>query len=259
MAPSISPDQTPLAPRPWGKLSRSDKDQKFFEGPRGRLAELISALGIFFEFIKGFRSLHFVGPCVTVFGSARYDEHHEYYKLGREVGAEIARRGFAVITGGGPGIMEAANRGANDVGGYSIGSNIKLPREEKANPYLDKWVEFDHFIVRESMLRKYSYGFIVLPGGLGTMQEIFETWVLMQTDKMQDFPLVLMGSGYWRPLMDFIESKLLASGAMSKSDLNNVLLTDSPREAVDFVYNFAAREYGLVYKPTPIRILGEAV
>lgn len=242
----------------WGKLSRSDKDEKFFAGPRGRFAELWSAFSIFIEFIKGFRALHFVGPCVTVFGSARYGEEHEYYRLGREVGAEIARRGFAVITGGGPGIMEAANRGAKDAGGWSIGSNIKLPSEEKANPYLDKWVEFDHFIVRESMLRKYSYGFIILPGGLGTMQEIFETWVLMQTNKMKDFPLVLMASDYWQPLMDFINAKLVASGAMSASDLNNVLLTDSPAEAVDFIYEFSAKEYGLIYKPKPLKILGEA-
>lgn len=242
----------------WGKMSRSEEDAKFLEGPRGRLEELKSAVSVFWEMIKGFRSLHFVGPCVTVFGSARYKEDHPYYQLAREVGKEIAERGFAVMTGGGPGIMEAANRGAKDAGGYSIGSNIKLPKEESANPYLDKWVDFDSFMIREAMLRKYSYGFIVMPGGIGTMQEIFEPWVLMQTGKMKNFPMVLMDKEYWSPLMDFIKTRLLATGAISSGDLDNILVTDSPQEAVDYVYKHSIANHGLRHLPSPSSLLGES-
>ena len=156
------------------------------------------------ECVKGFRRLHFVGPCVTVFGSARFEEDHPYYVLARELGARLAEAGFAVMTGGGPGIMEAANRGAKDVGGTSVGCNITLPVEQKPNPYLDRWVEFRYFFVRKMMLEKYSYAFIVMPGGIGTLDELFETAMLIQTGKMKDFPIVLMGKSFWTPLLDYL-------------------------------------------------------
>jgi uncharacterized protein (TIGR00730 family) len=141
---------------------------------------------------------------VTVFGSARFTEEHMYYALAREIGQQLARAGFTVMTGGGPGIMEVANRGAKEAGGYSVGCNIELPQEQKPNPYLDRWVTFRHFFVRKLMLVKYSYAFIALPGGFGTLDEIFETATLIQTHKIKDFPLVLVGKDYWRPLLDFL-------------------------------------------------------
>src|SRR3954447_10656899 len=140
--------------------------------------------------MRGFRLLHFVGPCATVFGSARFTEDHRYYKMARELGGRLARAGFTVMTGGGPGIMEAANRGAKEAGGYSVGCNIELPREQKPNPYLDRWVTFRDFGIRKLMLIKYSYAFIVLPGGFGTLDEFFSTATLIQTEKIEDFPLV---------------------------------------------------------------------
>src|SRR2546421_5866228 len=177
---------------------------RFLRGPQRRSFELVRAARIFVELIRGFRALHFVGPCVTVFGSARFAEDHPYYRLGREVGTLLARAGFTVMTGGGPGIMEAANRGAKEVGGRSIGCNIELPREQRPNPYLDRWITFRHFFVRKVMLVKYSYAFIALPGGFGTLDEIFETATLMQTHKMQEFPLVLIGSAFWRAPPDLV-------------------------------------------------------
>src|SRR5437660_446463 len=166
-------------------------------------------LRISWEFIKGFRALHFVGPCVTVFGSARFSDDHPVYDLARRTGALLARAGFTVMTGGGPGVMEAANRGAKDVGGRSIGCNIRLPQEQKPNPYLDKWITFRYFFVRKVMLVKYSYAFIALPGGFGTLDEIFETATLIQTAKIRDFPMVLMGRDFWQPLLDFLLNKLV--------------------------------------------------
>ena len=158
----------------WGKGVGAPEVARFLRGPQGRLAELVRAVRIFFELMRGFRALHFVGPCVTVFGSARFTEDHPYYRLARKTGAELAKVGLTVITGGGPGIMEAANRGAKEMGGRSIGCNIELPVEQKPNAYLDQWITFRHFFVRKVMLVKYSYAFVALPGGLGTLDEIFE-------------------------------------------------------------------------------------
>ena len=155
--------------RRWGKVPADPDDRRFLAGPQSRLRELLWALRIFVEFIRGFRALHFVGPCVTVFGSARFPEQHRYYDMARRVGAQLARDGFTVMTGGGPGIMEAANRGAKEAGGRSIGCNIELPEEQKPNAYVDRWVTFRHFFVRKVMLVKYSYAFIIMPGGAGTM------------------------------------------------------------------------------------------
>ena len=177
----------------WGKRPPPSPDVPFLRGPQLRGLELKRAVQIFVEILKGFRALHFVGPCVTVFGSARFREDQPHYQTGREVGALLARAGFTVMTGGGPGIMEAANRGAKEVGGRSIGCNIELPQEQAPNPYLDRWVTFKHFFVRKVMLVKYSYAFIAMPGGFGTLDEVTEAATLIQTGKIAGFPMVLMG------------------------------------------------------------------
>ncbi len=231
----------------WGRGGAAQGPLAFLQGPHHRGLELGWALQIFGEFIRGFRALHFVGPCVTVFGSARFGEDHPYYALGREVGARLARAGFTVMTGGGPGIMEAANRGAREAGGRSIGCNIDLPHEQQPNAYLDRWVSFGHFFVRKVMLVKYSYAFIALPGGFGTLDEIFETATLIQTGKIQDFPLVLMGTEFWRPLLDFLRDDLVRAGTLDPGDAARLCVTDSPAEAVASVTEVAMRRFGLSY------------
>jgi len=232
----------------WGKRSGDQEESRFLEGPRERRFELFRAFRIFFELIRGFRALHFVGPCVTVFGSARFPETHRYYKLAREVGAELGKAGFTVMTGGGPGIMEAANRGARDVGAPSVGCNIILPKEQDPNPYLDKWVDFKYFFVRKMMLVKYSYAFIVPPGGFGTMDEIFETATLIQTGKIHEFPIVLVGTEYWTPLLEFLRSTMVRDGTIDEHDVNRLFVTDSPAEAVEFVTKAAVDRFGLKYR-----------
>ncbi|MBS0203295.1 MAG: TIGR00730 family Rossman fold protein [Planctomycetes bacterium] len=202
-------------------------DIRFLEGPRSRIDEFLRVVRIGIEFIQGFRTFYKTGPCVTVFGSARFGFGHAYYELARQAGAEMARLGFAVMTGGGPGIMEAANRGAKEAGGHSIGCNIVLPHEQKPNPYLDKMVLFQHFFVRKVMLVKYSQAFLIFPGGFGTMDEAFEAATLIQTGKINQFPLIFVGTDYWRPLFEFLQSTLLAHGAISQEDFDRVLLTDS--------------------------------
>lgn len=231
--------------RSWGKLTRSKSEQRFLEGPLGRIRDLFHALQVFVELIRGFRGLHFVGPCVTVFGSARVEESHPYYGVARDIGGRLARCGFTVMTGGGPGIMEAANRGARDAGGASIGCNIRLPHEQKPNPYLDKWLEFDFFFVRKLMLIKYSYAFVVMPGGYGTLDEIFETLVLLQTEKIQAFPVVLVGTEYWAPLLGFLRERLLRDGAIDERDLDYFIISDKPDEVVDRIYAVATKNFGL--------------
>jgi uncharacterized protein (TIGR00730 family) len=197
--------------------------------------EYQSALRIFYEFLRGFRRLRRLGPCVTVFGSARFDEDHRYYRLAREVGQRIARAGYTVMTGGGPGIMEAANRGARDVGGYSAGCNIRLPLEQKPNPYLDRFVEFDHFFVRKVMLVRFSKAFVVMPGGFGTLDEVFETATLIQTGKIQNFPIVAVGSDYWGHLAEFAQRAMVHNGTISPEDLDLVSITDSLDEAMEII------------------------
>ena len=209
--------------------------------------------------MRGFRALHFVGPCVSVFGSARFKADHPYYALGRELGARLARVGFTVMTGGGPGLMEAANRGAKEAGGRSVGCNIELPHEQRPNPYLDHWVTFRHFYVRKVMLVKYSYAFVALPGGFGTLDETFEVATLVQTGKVREFPIVLMGRDYWRPLIDFVRNRLLVEGTIDPGDAQLLLTTDSAEEAVEWVTGIGMRRFGLGYGPRPRRrwYLGE--
>jgi uncharacterized protein (TIGR00730 family) len=233
----------------WEEWSAPPEVQRFLEGPQRRRSELAWALRIFRELLRGFRAFHFLGPCVTVFGSARFVESHPYYRLARQVGSRLAEAGFTVMTGGGPGIMEAANRGAKDVRGRSVGCNIKLPREQKPNPYLDRWITFNHFFVRRVMLVKYSYAFVAMPGGLGTLDEIFETATLIQTGKIRDFPLVLMGVEFWRPLMDFMRDRLVAQQTVDPLDVDRLVVTDSPAEAVDAITHVGMRRFGLTYGP----------
>jgi uncharacterized protein (TIGR00730 family) len=216
------------------------------------------ALRIFRELIHGFRAFHFAGPCITVFGSARFPESDPYYDLTRQMGAEIARAEFTVMTGGGPGLMEAANRGAKEAGGVSIGCNIVLPREQKPNRYLDKWVEFHYFFVRKVMLVKYSYAFVAAPGGFGTLDEFFEVATLIQNGKIQGFPVVLLGVDYWTPLLEFMRGSLLQAHAISPEDLASVHLTDSPEEAMQFILGIVTNHFGLRYvAKQPRRLLFE--
>ncbi len=242
----------------WGKATASPEEEYFLEGPRSRGYELGKAFRIFRELIYGFRSLHFVGPCITVFGSARFPPEHRYYELTRELGARIARARFTVMTGGGPGLMEAANRGAKEARGVSIGCNIILPQEQKPNPYLDKWVEFRYFFVRKMMLVKYSYGFVAAPGGFGTLDELFEVATLIQTGKIKNFPVVLLGIEYWAPMLVFLRESLLRNAAILPRDLDAILVTDSPEEAIAHIQKCATESFGLRYvRRQPSKLLFE--
>lgn len=240
----------------WGKSPESGDIRDFLAGPRSRLSEFVRACRIFSEFIRGFRKLHFAGPCVTVFGSARFGEDHPHYRLARELGGEIAKIGLTVMTGGGPGIMEAANRGAKDAGGRSIGCNIKLPKEQRPNPYLDTFVDFRYFFVRKVMLVKYSYAFVCMPGGFGTLDELFEILTLVQTKKVSDFPIVLMGEEYWAPLLEFVHDRLVPRGTIDPADAELLTVTDSPARAVDVVRRGVERHAPIV-KPRRLWMLGE--
>ena len=231
-------------------------ERLFLAGPRSRVKEFFSVLDIAREFIRGFRALHFVGPCVTVFGSARFREGTPYYELTRRVGEGLARLGFTVLTGGGPGVMEAAARGAKEAGGYTVGCNIVLPEEQKINPWIDKSVTFDHFFVRKVMLVKYSYAFVVMPGGLGTMDELFEALTLIQTKKVENFPVVMISTEYYRPIMGLL-AKMVAAGTISNTDLDLLLVTDSIEEAMDHIRKHAVRTFGLDQPRRKMTILGE--
>lgn len=239
----------------WGAGSRDQSERIFLQGPKSRLFEIKHAFQVFSEMIKGHRKFHFIGPCVTVFGSARFDENHKYYRLAFEVGQELAFKGFAVMTGGGPGIMEAANRGAKSVNGCSLGCNITLPNEQKHNPYLDLWMEFRYFMVRKFMLAKYSYGFIALPGGFGTLDELFGVLTLIQTKKMKGFPVVLMGTDYWEPLRGLIEERLVEAKTIDPEDTKTIYFTDSPDDAANFILRAATKSFNIKIRPS--KLLGE--
>ncbi|HEV8628756.1 MAG TPA: TIGR00730 family Rossman fold protein [Thermoanaerobaculia bacterium] len=259
MAPAgrSTAEQTPEERRRWGKGTRAPEEGRFLFGPLLRREELARLLRIVADFMRGFRHLHFLDPCVTVFGSARFPEDHRYYALARETGRLLATAGYTVMTGGGPGIMEAANRGAQEGGGTSVGCNIELPHEQKPNPYLDLFVEFRYFFVRKVMLVKYSSAFVVLPGGFGTMDEIFETATLIQTGKILGFPLVLMGSEYWRPLTDFIAGTMVREGTVSAAEAQLLCLTDDPAAAVAQIVESTARLGAPRPRPRPSILLGE--
>ncbi len=224
--------------------SASLADEIFLEEPRSRIREFITLVRVMRDFIRGFRVLHFVGPCVTLFGSARIKSDSEYYQLARKMGAAIAQLGFTVMTGGGPGIMEAANRGAKDVGGRSVGCNIALPHEQRPNGYLDRFVTMHYFFVRKMLLVKYSYAFVILPGGAGTLDEMFEAITLIQTRKMKNFPVVIMGTDYWDEILPFID-KMAKAGMIAPSDLELVHATNSVDDAIAHIRIHAIERFGL--------------
>lgn len=232
---------------------------KFLSGPQSRLKEFLFTISIVRQFIKGFRELHFIGPCITIFGSARFDEDHEYYKLTRKAAGEFAKLGFTIMTGGGPGIMEAANRGAKDVGGRSVGCNIQLPSEQKHNPYLDKWVEIKHFFVRKVLLVKYSFAFVVMPGGFGTLDEYFEAITLIQTNKIGDFPVIIFCKDFHQKLIEHTQVMRM-QGTIAEADLGLFLVTDSIEEAVALIKEEGIKKHGLKFeeKIKPFRWLFES-
>jgi uncharacterized protein (TIGR00730 family) len=250
--PDISKDYKQFTP------TGSKQETEFLEGPHSRWKEFKFLVNVFWEFIYGFRKLHFTGPCVTVFGSARFSETNDYYIMARKMGQEIAKLGFTVITGGGPGIMEAANRGSKEAGGISIGCNIVLPKEQQPNKYLDKWVDFKYFFIRKVLLSKYSYAFVVMPGGYGTLDEFFEAITLIQTGKFQKFPIVLMGTAFHKSLYDHIQ-KLIVEKTINPADINLFLFTDSIEAAIEHIRKYAIDEFKLKRrkKYEPFRWLGE--
>jgi uncharacterized protein (TIGR00730 family) len=234
-----------------GKV-RATEDEKLFER-RNRPAFLDSdpwrALRILSEFVDGFDALAVVGPAVTVFGSARTKPDDPVYETARAIGRLLARDGFAVITGGGPGAMEAANRGAQEGGGLSVGCNIELPHEQAINPYVDLGVEFRYFFARKTMFVKYADAFVILPGGFGTLDELFEALTLIQTGKVRHFPVVLVGSRYWRGLLAWMRDVQLPAGAIAAEDIELLKLTDDPEEVASIIREYAA----LAAADTPIQ------
>jgi uncharacterized protein (TIGR00730 family) len=218
------------------------KSPVYLDGPKSRGFELAFAIRVFWQFMKGFRTLHFCGPCITVFGSARFKDDHPYYEAARQFGKLIAASGFTTMTGGGPGIMEAANRGAFENGGVSVGCNIQLPFEQKPNPYLTQSITFEHFFVRKVLLTKYSYAFIIMPGGFGTMDELFETLTLIQTKTITQFPVVLFGKAFYTELWEYLQH-MAKNGAISSEDLSLVLLTDDVNEAMQHIFTYVKTNY----------------
>jgi uncharacterized protein (TIGR00730 family) len=228
-----SPTKDPIIP---------SKEHVYLDGPKSRGFEFKFAYRVFKQFIYGFRNLHFTGPCITVFGSARFTEDNVYYQAAREFGKRIAASGFTTMTGGGPGIMEAANRGAYENKGGSVGCNIQLPFEQMPNPYLHKSLTFEHFFVRKVLLIKYSYAFIILPGGFGTMDEFFETLTLVQTKSITQFPIVLFGKEFYRELWEYLEF-MAENGTISREDLSLVKFTDSIDEAMEHIDSYIRKYY----------------
>ncbi len=236
--PPASPDARLNHTGPGGE------DRYLLEGPHSRRREALMLLRTARDMLRGFRTLHFVGPCVTIFGSARFNETHPYYAVAREVGRRVSAMGFTVMTGGGPGLMAAANRGARDHGGLSVGCNIDLPLEQEPNPYLDRWISCHYFFVRKVLLFKYSYAFVGMPGGLGTLDELTEALTLIQTTKIQSFPVILIGTTYWQPFLDLLH-EMIDEGAISPSDLDLLKVTDDLDEAMRHLSAHAVDAFGL--------------
>jgi len=229
---------------------------RFLEGPRSRWEDFKFVIKVCIEFIRGFRALHFVGPCVTIFGSARFGEESPYYQLTRRLSGEIAKLGLTIMTGGGPGIMEAANRGAREAGGKSVGCNIILPMEQQPNPYLDKWVNIRYFFVRKTLLIKYSFVFVIMPGGFGTLDELFEAMTLIQTRTIKDFPVIIFCKDYHKDMLEHIE-RMKEQKTISPEDLSLFLVTDSIEEAIIHIQK-SIDKFGLQpAKPHPLRWLFE--
>lgn len=267
----MTPPDCPECPRPTRQHAISeeaireeerfeleDPDRGLLAGPHSRLRDLATIVRVGLDLLRGFRSLHFAGPAVTVFGSARTEPGTTYYEMARSIGAALAELGFTTLTGGGPGIMEAANRGAHEAGGRSVGVNIELPFEQHLNPYVDRSVTMRYFFTRKTILVKYSYAFVVLPGGAGTMDEMFETMTLIQTGKIRNFPIILMGKDYWQPLMDFVYH-MAEAGMISPADPDLIFFTDDVADAVAHLQRHAVRQFGLRRQkmPKPHVIFGE--
>ncbi len=230
----MTPDDLQRGDR--GLLSEVEGAEKaFLSGRRNREADLESAVRFFLEFLRGFESFDFEAPCVTVFGSSRFGEDHPHYQLARELGGALARAGYVVMTGGGPGIMEAANRGAREAGGLSVGCNIRLPREQKPNPYLDRYINFEHFFVRKVMLVKYSCAFVVMPGGFGTLDEAFEVITLIQTGKLERFPIISMGGDFWNQMYGFARETMAREGVINGDEVQFIHDARSVQAALDII------------------------
>ncbi len=229
----------------WGKKTPDTNDKRLIAGPNRRLEDIRALFHIAFEFIRGFRAFYKLGPCVTFFGSARFKSDHRYYELARKTAHLVAQSGLAIMTGGGPGIMEASNRGAKEAGGRSVACNITLPHEQKPNPYLDQFVEFDHFFIRKVMLLRYSHAFVVFPGGFGTLDEVFETITLVQSKKVQDFPIIMMGTEFWSPMKEFIVGTLLKNQTINEKDLNLLYFTDDPEDVLACILSYTEEHLGL--------------
>jgi uncharacterized protein (TIGR00730 family) len=241
---------------PAGSVDPARSDRALLEGPQSRLKEVVTLFRAMRDFLRGFRALHFVGPCITIFGSARFSESHPYYAIAREMGRRVSAMGFTVMTGGGPGLMEAANRGAQEQGGLSVGCNIELAHEQAPNGYLDRWVTCHHFFVRKVLLFKYSYSFIVMPGGLGTLDELTEALTLIQNGKIKSFPVVLIGTKYWQPFVALLQ-EMVREGAVAPADLNLLMLTDDLDDAVEHIERYAVSGFGLKRVVKPAWWLGE--
>ncbi len=225
------------------KKSEEDKIRKAFKAKTWNEIKTYDSWQIFkimAEFVQGFERMSKIGPCVSVFGSARTKPAARHYKMAEEVAYLLTKKGFGIITGGGPGIMEAANKGAHFAGGKSVGLNIKLPFEQQANPFIDPeyLIEFDYFYVRKVMFMKYAQGYIVLPGGFGTLDEMFEAITLIQTAKLVHFPIVLVDKNYWAGLVDWIKERLMEEGNISPDDIHILKVVDTPEEAVEIIEEF---------------------
>lgn len=239
------------------KIILSKDESLFVRGPLSRFKEFTFAVKVFINFLKAFRKMHFIGPCVTVFGSARFTNDSEHYKNAEKIGAALAKTGFTVMTGGGPGIMEAANKGAFEAGGNSVGCNIILPFEQKPNPYLHKWIDIPYFFIRKVILIKYSYAFVVMPGGIGTLDELFEALTLIQNKVISDFPIVIFDSVYHKELCEHIQ--LMAENeSISPEDMELLFVTDSVEDLLAHIESHTIKKFGLIRKPVkPKWWLGE--
>jgi uncharacterized protein (TIGR00730 family) len=246
MHPGLGPDELTtrrtLAPETATRMTQDEINA----WQQRHIKDMWRVFRIMSEFVEGFETLSSLGPCVSVFGSARTDESSKYYAMGVEVGRRLVERGFGVITGGGPGIMEAANRGAREANGVSVGLNIVIPHEQESNPYVDRTrlIDFDFFFVRKVMFVKYAQGFVVLPGGFGTMDELFESLTLIQTGKSAKFPVVLMGTSYWGGLVEWLRDTVQSAGNIGEDDHQIFAVTDDAEEAVQIIDGFY-REHAL--------------
>ncbi len=220
-------------------------EPKFLAGRYSRFSEGIRIVKIAWEFLRGFRAFHFIGPAVTIFGSARFSEGHPHYATARTLGAGLAKLGFVVVTGGGPGLMEAASRGAKEAGGFTVGANIILPKEQKANPYLSRVITFYYFFVRKVILIKYSIAYVVTPGGFGTLDEMMEALMLIQNGKLYHFPVILVGVDYWKGLLDWMQTTMVKDAAISEGDLKGVVLTDDVEEVLKLIAS-SAQHLGII-------------